>query len=114
MNLLTRRWSSLRVLLARAAALTVLLAGMGGIAQADTRPVGEDTMMVIQQGTTPEDIVNVIRLPDPARNPVRRDDTDALADAARQARENIGQQSLDGASRIVSDLLEATKEETER
>ena len=76
--------------------------------------VGEDTMMVIKQGTTPEDIVNVIRLPDPARHPAAADDTDALADAARQARENIGQQSLDGAARIVSDLLEATKEETER
>lgn len=112
MNLLTDLRGSIRGLPGKTAIVAALGALLASVTQADARPVGEDTMMVIKQGTTPQDIVNVIRLPDPARNPVAGEDTDALVDAARQARENIGQQPFEGATRIVSDLLQATKEET--
>ncbi len=68
-------------------------------AQAASPSSDDDTMMVVQEGAVPDDIVNVIQLP-PRASPTARDNVQrgsATSDAAVQSGESFGQQIADEA-----------------
>jgi hypothetical protein len=93
----------------------VLLLGLApaGHAQA-ADPDGEDTMVVVDRDTLPEDIVNVIRLPVPAREAggsaagaARIDPGSQVGEVAREAAAELAGQARAGGAEAGHDAREA-------
>jgi hypothetical protein len=84
------------------AAVWLMLAGATLPAMAGTTDfVGEDTMIVVEQGAVPEDIINVIRLPG-----VGAEGVDGPNAAAREAAAEIAEQARSRAAEIAADAQE--------